>query len=714
MATPERSPSIPSGGRESHSLLSLLNVYVFLFIASNILLLWIKRDYFVSGWGLLGFAEGSWTLFHKGLVESVVEFWSNSRSYQYWNTENSVIFPVVSGLLHSWKAWPFWLHLFNLLLFFSVSFWCASSLKVQKRLFFAALGTSPVLLSFSIVAFPCITYVVPYAVALVILFRLGNGEQGQGRRMFILWELIGWAFVYELSFHCYEPGKTVAVLPFLAALTLPGVRVSRRVLWMVMGGLMVYGLFFHHGSTAESRLIQLAERYVSFPSAARVVLKGFFIEWYSNLPFLFIAGVIACFLVRENRWFWRLLVAGHVVLLLMEATQRGFYHDVGLRPRRFILLDFLSALVCAKAWCDLKSTKAKAVLILVLCAGQAFTLRSTISFLRNPPERRALPYIHSPADFKIDRRLIRDAKRLSELAHVLDTVHFLSYGYSKYAENTTDPAAFPERVLLHLGPDEYDRKIFFIDHKRRGRYTKFPMRSHDAFAEKAASLSGECYLHVYRKQVYSPMLIYGHKDFESFARRYLNRSKFTPVDLGLDYFDSYRIEEFEEPEPVQIPEVQGDIEGYADAASPGALCYSRFDYRWVWRLLKEMSKKPYEAPTDRIKVPFEIKITSAMGFYFEGIYVNRSGGPVPVTIRAAADDGLVILINGQTAAHYYAEVWPPPDLTSDVVMAEGVNRLQIFFTNCSSAGRIEFSSVMEDGSEVSWACPSPNKGASLF
>ena len=712
MATPERSGSIPSEKRGALSLPSLLNIYVFLFIAFNIVLLWIKRDYFVSGWGLLGFAEGSWTLFHKDLVESVLEFWSNSRSYQYWNTENSVIFPVVSGILHNWKPWPFWLQLFNLLLFFSVTFWCASSLKAEKRLFYAALGASPVLLSFSIVAFPCISCVIPYAFALVILFRFESGEQA--KRMSIVLELIGWVFVYELSFHCYEPGKTVAVLPFLAALSLPGIRISRRILWLVMGGLMIYGLFFHYGSTAEPRLIQLMERYGSFPSAAQVVLKGFFIEWYSDLPFLFIAGIISCFLIRENRWFWRLLIVGHILLLLMEATQRGFYHEVGLRPRRFILMDFLSALVCAKAWCDLKSTKTKAALILVICAGQAFTLRSTLVFLTNPPERRALPYIHSPADFKIDRRLIRDAKRLSELAHTLNTVHFLSYGYSKYAENTTDPAALPERVLLHLGPEEYTEKIFFIDHKRRGRYTQFPMHSHDAFVEKAASLKGECYLHVYRKKVYSPMLIYGHKDFESFTWRYLNRSKFTPVDFGFEYFDSYRIEEFDRPGPVRIPELQGETEGYADAVPQGALCHSRFDYRWVWRLLKEMSKKPYEAPAAQIKVPFEIKVTSAMGFYFEGIYVNRSEEPIPVTIRAAADDGLVVLINGQTVAHYYSEVWPPPDLTSSVVLAKGVNRLQIFFTNCSSAGRIEFSSVTEDGSEVPWTCPSPNIGASLF
>ncbi len=50
----------------------------------------------------------------------------------------------------------------------------------------------------------------------------------------------------------------------------------------------------------------------------------------------------------------------------------------------------------------------------------------------------------------------------------------------------------------------------------------------------------------------------------------------------------------------------------------------------------------------------------------------------------------------------------------DVILAEGVNGLQIFFTNCFSGSRVEFSSVTEVRAEIPWICPARDAGASLF
>jgi len=680
---------------------SLLTITIFLLLASNIALLWIKRDYFVSGWGLLGFAEGSWTCYQKGFIESVAKFWSASRSYQYWGATNSVIYPVLSGILHNWKPWPFWGHLLSLVLFFSLSFWCLSSLNLEKRVFYAAIGTSPVLLSFSIVASPVISCVIPYSLALIVLFSFQGDKEGNWKILIL--ELIAWLFVYEISFHCYELSKTVAILPLIAAFTLPGLRTGRRVMWAGIGIAMGYGLLFHYSSTAAARLGHFATHYEKAIPSLYAVFRGLWIEWYSDLPFLITAGIISLLLLREKKWFWRFLFASQVALVLMEATRQGLV-DMGVRPRRMVMLNFLSALVLAQVWCDLKSTKAKSFFVILLCVGHVFTLRSTITFLKNPPVNRALPYIHSPADFRIDKPLIRDAKLLTDMTRSSDNIHFLSYGYSKYAENTTDPAAFPERVLLNLGPKEFSEKIFFIDYKK-SRYSNLPMHSLDQFVEKAASMNSGFYLHVYSGKKNNPMLIYAHRDFPSFVRRYLNRSDLTPVDLGFHYFDSYRIENFRLPGPVEIPESRIETKERIEKDHKATLCYSNYTSRYVWKLFREVQKAADNPPEVDASVPFEIKVDSSQSIYFEGIYANRSGEPIAVTIETSADDSLAVMINGQTVAHYYAEKWPPSPIIARVILPKGLNHLQIFFGNWNSRGWIKFSSRTDEGAELPWSCP---------
>lgn len=431
-------------GRVVGGLKSPMRTLLTAVLLAQLLILHWTRGYYVAGWELLGAADGTWSIYQEGVIPSVIKYWHQSRHFQYWDSTNSVISTVLPGLLNNY-LWPslWWGYLVWFVLYGAVLSLTVWALKLSWEAVLVGLLSSPVLLSFSITGFPYFSCVIPWLLGIALLRREYN----------LLWFIP----VTELSFHCYELGRSVMMLPLIAAVTLP-MTWGRRIVLSAVSGLMAAQLMVRNQSTATVRLEHIwrnlqAGNY-SFPFDVYNL-------WIPGIALL--AGGSLLF-IKKDRFFWSLLWLSQITLPVLAALN----NEAGL-SRRYILLDMISVIIFAVA-----VGKNRKVLLLatpLVC----WTLYSTINFKLNPDIANPLPYMAS-GDFWVNKPLIDQAETLAARASIYRGIFTVNYGYDDYQENTTNPQGVPERILLQVGPKLFEKRVMFLGEKRC-RYSCLPMYS---------------------------------------------------------------------------------------------------------------------------------------------------------------------------------------------------------------------------------------------
>lgn len=409
-----------------------------------LLTLHLTRGYYVAGWELLGAADGTWTVYKEGFIPAVTKYWNQSRHFQYWDSTNSVISTALPGALNNF-LWPslYWGHLVWFLLYSATVAVTTKALKLSWESVLVGLLASPVLLSFSITGFPYFSCIIPWFLGLIVIKRNYN----------LLWFIP----ITELSFHCYELGRSVMMLPLMAAVSLP-ITWGSRLLLCATSGLMSAQLMVRNQSTATLRLQHIWE---NIQSGNYTFPLDIYQLWIPGIALL--AGG-SLFFIKKHQFFWSLLWLSQITLPILAALN----NEAGL-SRRYILLDAISVIIFAVA-CTRNRKLSLLALPLV-----AWTIYSTIDFKLNPVTHNPLPYMAS-GDFWVNRPLVDDAYVLSGRIRANRGLFTTDYGYDDYQENTTNPQGIPERILLSVGPKLFEERMMFGGTKRC-RYSCLPMYS---------------------------------------------------------------------------------------------------------------------------------------------------------------------------------------------------------------------------------------------
>lgn len=410
-----------------------------------------RRGEYLAGFEVLGAADGVWAIHKVGICQSFVNYWHASRDFQYWNSTNSILWTMGPGLLATWCPSVHWGWIFGFVLYAA----CLMILGVTRRLDFrvltAAVLASPVISSFTITGFPYLSCAIPWVFGIVVL--LGNRS--------VWWFLP----MTELTFHCYEFGRTVFILPLIAAFTLP-MSLGKRFVLSAISGAQAALFFGIYQSTGPQRFVLFLERFGDWQKNAQIFLQA-----YPNLwaPALWLGAVLAVIVTQRNAAFWRVMLLVQTALVVIAILEGD-----ADKSRRFIMLDFVSIVIVAHAWRELSWLGRVPVFIGVLV-----TLSSTWHFVSTPIHEVPLPYVKSASDFHLNTTLIDWSDKLSQRAkrywaQNLDGKIWLDYGYDTYQENTTDPQGVPERILLKVGPRIFGRYIRFTG-SNRCRFSCLPM-----------------------------------------------------------------------------------------------------------------------------------------------------------------------------------------------------------------------------------------------
>jgi hypothetical protein len=189
-----------------------------------------------------------------------------------------------------------------------------------------------------------------------------------------------------------------------------------------------------------------------------------------DLPILILCGALGVLLVRRERWFWRLMLAAQVALLVPLALRRGID---GVWPRRFLMVDFYALAAALALWLEWGASLTRAtVLIGLLAVGASWQLADTVRFVREPldPERRTtaftLPFVQSTVDYAVTLADVDWAQQLADDVRAGHSV-LLAYNHASSQENATNPSGVPERLYLTLGHERFVGHVFLFGDARR-------------------------------------------------------------------------------------------------------------------------------------------------------------------------------------------------------------------------------------------------------
>jgi hypothetical protein len=640
----------------------LLSLYLVAFFAALIGVPVWHRGPFVYGWELVGPAEGYRLLNEEGFVAALRTTWERSRHYFYWTPIASVPFALVPALLRSMHPWPFWPQAVSFAVTLGSVLLCASILRLRRALLLAVLGAAPALAMFAVVGFPYSSILLPFSLALILVFRRRGAPATPAS---LALELLLWLGVAELTLHCYEMSKIVFLVLLSAAIALAGVPRSRRALWAVGALAFAVGAFRLGGGnlgqikgTAPFALLVAAA-----PSRLLLAGRDLLTDWaYSSLVVLPLAlAALVC--VERDACFWRVLWFGTLVPVLALALQGPDQ----VRTRRLLLLLFCSALLVVLAWDGLTRTPARrAAVVGLMAAGHLMALATVARFVARPIAAHALPWTASPADFVLDPGLLRDAQRLIELVRKGQAPHVLVYGYGAYPENTTDPQALPERLLLGLGYETFSRRVFLLD-RPRCRYSCLASFPEEALP--AIAMAGPFYVHIYRDRetAFTEDLLLGSSERQ-------------PLNGQLQRFTTVLVTRYVSP-VLELPRAEDIL-----TAGPGrpGLCLGLLPKRRAVELLADAADGPKGAatvvgPEDRFAPaePTSARVWADVD--------NPSAGPLDAELEAAIHDELAVRVNGRVVLASFGE---KPTTTARVALrlAPGRNHLEGVYTNLVGRG----------------------------
>ncbi len=682
---------------------ALLRWWPVLLLVVNLVLLWTARGNDFTGWELVGAAEGVRILHEHSLAEAVAIFWERSRHFQYWDTQNSVVFPVVAGLVGraATGAWalPLWNAAITLLLL----------LVVGRRLFTApasdvlwCLVACPVLLNHLLVGFP---YISATWAPLLTLALLDARRDRADWRSFLA-ELPLWLVIGELALHCYEPGRSYVFLPVLAALFATGVRWPRRVFWLAVGAAAFVVSVYVVPSTISGRIATAvgAVGIEAVLGAAFDFARGLFVEWYSDIPVLMVAAALAAVLCRRDRWFWMAAVGLQVAFAVAEKLIEPLGAGRGLRPRRFILLDLYALLLCLAALRASVGSQGRPVLLSLLFVGQLLTLGSTVAFWRSPTENRSLPWVHSPVDFFVDRSMIADAARLADLVESTRLTTVLLYGYSFRPENTTDPIAVPERLYLQLGPQRFAERVRMLD-PAACRYACLPSSDLRPLLETLTH-PDPFWLVVPRDVGVKPFPLAGARDWPSFQRRYLSTSELVEMPMALRHFRVFLVAT---PRPPAVPDFGAPAVPTvaASPARPGrdGLCarpYPPAPFDWMTSDPLTTAGAPLAdpIPVDG-RDPLPLRTPAVVLFGDTYVAGDRD---VPCVFLLAAQGNAVVEIDGQLLAQRLRPEERATPIGETLALTPGPHSLRVYLTMLPVPSQLRIAFACGGDPPPIWSC----------
>lgn len=683
---------------------SLVRRWSPLLLALNLLLLWTARDHVYTGWEVVGAAEGARVLHTATLGEAAGVFWSKSRDFGFWNSDNSVIFPLVAGLAArvGWgsEALPIWNAVVTLALL----------LLVLRRLFqapatlaLAAVCASPVLVTHLIVGFPYISATWPPLVALFVLDVARHHESPRSLAV----EALVWAAVTEFALHCYEPGRTFVFLPFLAAILLRSVWWPRRLLWVAVTAIAFLVSTYGVSSTIARRMNSASDvvGVKTVIDGVTDLLGGLFVTWYSDLPFLLLAALVGLCCWRRDRLFWAAALALQLALALGEKMIAG-EPGVGLRPRRLILLDLYAVLIVTAAVMRTSWPAARAVVVGLVAIGQLLTLGSSIRFWWTPIDDRSLPWVHSEADFRVDRAIVADTERLTELIDGSGLTTILLYGYAHHVENSTDPMAVPERLYLDLGAERFETQVRLVD-PVQCRFACIP--SYDMSALLDALAEPQPFWVVVPRTTPSRIFpFFGARDFDAFRQRWLSGSEVVEIPAGLTRFKVFLVAR---PSPPPIPRIEArlTVDGPVPPTHPG-LCRKLFPSRRLGLLDADALAASEPATGDGVVAPdggpARLTGVKTPGLALEGWTKVDGPDDERVVLRLQAPGESVVELDGIGVAHRLVASDRGKPIDEPLALSPGWHFLRVYLAEIPEDGNVTFAlERAKDGVPVAWHCP---------
>jgi hypothetical protein len=216
--------------------------------------------------------------------------------------------------------------------------------------------------------------------------------------------------------------------------------------------------------------------------------------------------------------------------------------------------------------------------------------------------------------------------------------------------------------------------------------------------------------------------------------KYFNRSRVSPVDLGLKWFKSYRIDAFEPPGPIPVRSLNMDSEQVAATEVmqyPGGFCMTAWRQdagehsplrHWNTPLPEHLraliagAEERDDRPVDiyaaanlyidvsrRFVARPEGTFSGGTVAHFVGYLNNETGKSVEAALRVNADDEIGVTINDQTII----ESWGWKDAVEyeeRVLLPPGLNRINILYHRFWHPGRLSVSTADEHGDALAWRC----------
>ena len=394
--------------------------------------------------------------------------WSNHHGSTAVWAFNGALFTLVPGWLAS--RWPseMWPHLLTFLVVALSFYVLVKALRLRRHdswIVLLAWSASSALLSYSVAGFAYVSAILPYALALWVVFRLRDRW---------LASLVAALLVVEVSWQVQELGRTVFLVFLLAgALVSPAPR-STRAVWLLIGGWACWFAIQHPNFNTQ--------RFSGIPSVPPhelwsrfVVLATRFATVRIDIPMLIVTGIASAVTVREHRWFWRALLLVQLAMVVSVELNRNpqslGIHEVW--PRRTLLCSFLCVAIAAVAHRERR--RSVTWVAGMLLAGSLWQMAHTIAWAMQPLDPKGVGRVHtlpftSARDYKVSPTVVNWYLQMRGHADRGDTVIVLTN-----LGSFNDPPGILERLYLHLGHEAFmDRVLVFGS--QENRLVKVPIR----------------------------------------------------------------------------------------------------------------------------------------------------------------------------------------------------------------------------------------------
>lgn len=635
----------------------------------------LARGHYVVGWELLGIAEGIDALEGQTFWEALAAAFRKTRHFQYWNQTNSVLYSLLPALLYTVWPWYYWAQLLTLLSCLVTLIALARFFQVPLSLLFGLMLSSPVLLSHSILGYPYLSLVLPYSLTLMLLLASRQG------RVPIWLEIILWLLITELSIHCYELGKTFFIPLILGALLFREISIYRRGAWLLSGCLLGAYLRSLGGSNIESQAEELSARLADLPLGAWRVVEGYIPSFYLDAPYLLLLSGLSLIALKKDKLFWIALLGMNFALLAWGAASNDFF----LMPRRSLLLTFTFLLVCFAAWDELSLKKTlRGVFLSVLSLSLVSTLFTTREFILSSPSDQSLPYTLT-YDFSVPRSLVDDAERIASISDTLSGRLVIFYGYSFHAENSTIPAALPERLYVLLGPEKFKRQIQLID-ILNCRYTCIETTVYKQMNELPSLEYENAFVLLPKPDMKSRFQRTSIKEF------LFNKSVLEELPSELKHFTLYFVRKYVAPDPLLIEPLKTDK---TYKGRRGFCAQTRQQASLLGGLPEE-----FPSGVEFLPSPLNYKTDISETKRFSANF--RARDQETLLFDGRVDDEMVIRLNNQ---ELYS-ILGPNDITPfsfPLRVAPGDYELEVFYSNDIAAGVFELS-IRGEGGEPELYC----------